>query len=878
MLAQVKRQRKNLLPAILALAFLLPLSISAQKLLPDVVLSIEARDLPLSEVLLMISKKSGILFSYNPKKIPADQKINYSCASKTLRSVLDDLSKQLGLKYDRVENQIILRPSKKNEIGSVQPTISGYVKDGKNGEALIGASLVIQELQTGAISNAFGFFSLTLPPGKYTLACSFIGYQKFTTVIDLNSSVTQEIILKEQPPILQEIVVHEDLPNIIEDIQSSKLNLRPGAVVERTALFGEEDVVKSLESVPGIKMHSDGSTFYYVRGGNRDQNLLLLDDAPIYNSSHLLGIFSTIIPDAVNDITLYKGNMPASLGGRLSSVLDVRTKKGNDQHFQVWGNFGLISSKIGVEGPIKKSKSSFLVSARISRLQEIVQLKYKDVKKFSFYDITAKTNFRLNASNRLFFSFYTGGDNYFLSNSGIAWTNTASTLRWNHTFNDRLFLNSTMAVSGYDYNLFTDVATNTRWNSHISNFNLKTDFSYFVKPQNEITFGSGINGYNFNPGNQQTGSGTSLLPPLSVRNSIEFVIYGNHEVMLNSHWGLNYGVRLSSWTNTGEAFEFVYDQNHNPIDTLYYKKGQNYKNFVNAEPRITASYLINEKSSFKASLARNVQNVHLISNSTSPFTSLEVWLPSSINIKPQIANQVTFGYYRSLSKTGTTFVAEAFYKKMQNQIDYVPHAETLSNPLLERELRFGAATAYGIEALAKKDEGRLRGLIGYSYSRAKRKFADINQGQTYNAFYDRPHQINVVVAYDISLRWNLGVNWNYATGAPYSSPTSFYSYNGEEVPVYGQKNNDRLPDYHRMDVSATFKLNKKPEKKFHHSLTISVFNAYGRKNSLFVNYNKTQLSYSDFKIPSNTLDANRSTSQFYLFGFTPSVSYNFKWL
>ena len=686
------------------------------------------------------------------------------------------------------------------------------------------------------------------------------------------------MLMVEEPPLLQEILISGTPPNVVEEIQTSKINLRPDAVEERPALFGEMDVVKSLESVPGIKLNSDGSTFYYVRGGNRDQNLVLIDDAPIYNPSHILGFFSTIIPDVVNDITVYKGNMPASLGGRLSSVLDVRTKKGNDQHTQAWGNIGLISTKLGVEGPLKKDVSSFLISARVSRLKWFFQLTNQDIKRFNFYDITAKTNFKLNPRNRIYFSLYTGADNYFTSNNGIAWTNTAGSFRWNHLFNDRLFLNTTVAASGYDYFLYTDVANDTKWNSHISNFNLKTDFSYFIKPQNELTFGLGINGYNFNPGNIQSRTPIPSLPALSVRNSAEFVLYGNHEIKLDKHWGLNYGARLSSWTNTGPAFEFVFDQNRNPVDTLHYRKGQNYKTFVNVEPRLTLSYLLNEQSSIKTSFSRNIQNVHLISNSISPFTSLEVWLPSSINIQPQAANQVTLGYYRSLPRAGTSLTAETFYKKMTNQIDYAAHAETLLNPLLERELRFGTATAYGVELLAKKDAGRLRGWAGYSYSRAKRKFADINQGRPFNAFYDRPHQVNLMLAYDLTLRWNLGMNWNYSTGAPFSSPVSFFSYNGQEVPIYGQKNNDRLPAYHRLDVSATLKLNKNPEKKFHHSLTLSIFNLYGRKNALFINYNKTELSDGSFKIPSSLLDANRQTSQFYLFHVTPSISYNFKWL
>lgn len=854
------------------------LSVSAQKKLPDVTFSVEAKQLSLADVLGIISQKSGIPFSYNPKKIGADKTIDYAASNKTLEFVLTDLSEQFGLSYSYVENQIVLQPQKKSAKASQTVTLSGFVKDASTGEALIGSTLFLNELHTGVVCNAFGFYSITIPKGTYTVDCSFVGYEQWTKRIDLASSSTWDITLTEEPPLLKEIIVEASSDDTGKETQVSSLELRPKTIEDRPALFGEMDIVKSLESVPGIKLHSEGSTFYYVRGGNRDQNMILMDDAQIYNPSHLLGFFSTIIPDAVNDITLYKGDMPASLGGRLSSVLDVRTKKGNDQHTVVWGNVGLVSSKLGIEGPIKKETSSFLVSARVSRLKWLAQLGNSDVTKFNFYDFTGKVNFKLNPKNKIFFSLYTGADNYFNTSNAIAWTNTAGTFRWNHLVSDRLFVNTTLAASSYDYFLYTDVANNTRWNSHISNVNLKTDFSYFIKPQNELTFGVGINGYSFNPGNLQSSQPIpSSFPPLSIRNSVEFVIYGNHEIKLTPKWGLNYGLRLTNWTNTGEAFEFVYDQNRNPIDTLVFQKGENYQPYGNAEPRMTVTYLINDKASFKTNLSRNIQNVHLISNSISPFTSLEVWLPSSINIKPQASNQASFGYYQTLSHAGINFSAEAFYKKMTNQIDYESHAETLLNPLLEAELRFGTAKAYGMEFLLKKDEGRLRGLAGYTYSRAKRKFADINNGQTYNAFYDRPHQINLMLAYDITLRWNLGMNWNYSTGAPFSSPISFYAYNGQEVPVYGQKNNDRLPDYHRLDVSATVKLNKNPEKKYHHSLTFSVYNFYGRKNAAYINYNKTQLSDGSFKIPSDLLDVNRMTSQFYLFGFTPSISYTFKW-
>jgi hypothetical protein len=872
-----KRKKFMRIWLVLPVIFLF-LNASAQNSIPDVSISIDAQA-TLAELLDIIAKKSGVRFSYNPKKIPVDEVTRYTVVNKTVSAILKDISERFNIKYTLVEGQIILKPDKRSDKPeALVNTLSGTIKDAGNGEALIGATVLIKELQTGTVTNAFGFFSITIPEGKYTVSTSFLGYKDHVTTVDLSASIQQDIVLEEELPVLEEIVVSNGLPDVVQEITSGNTHVRPKTVEERPALFGEMDVVKSLESIPGVKLHADGSTFFYVRGGNRDQNLVLIDDAPIYNPSHMLGLFSTVIPDAINDMTLYKGEMPASLGGRLSSVLDIRTKKGNDQNVSVWGSTGLISTKLGVEGPFRKNVSSFLVSARMSTLKWFMNVLDEDIKKFDFHDFTSKVNVRINPQNRIFFSFYTGADNYFNEDVGIAWSNTAGTLRWNRLFSDRLFMNTTLSLAGYDYFLHFDTNTNTRWNSHISNLNVKSDFSYFIKPQSELTFGLSINGYNFNPGNLKSDTLITAVPSVSVRNSAEFVLYANHELKLSDTWGVNYGARFSLWSNTGEAFEFVFDENRNPVDTLYYAKGDNYKQYINIEPRLTLNYLLNEHASIKASYARNVQNVHLISNSISPFTSLEVWLPSSINIKPQIANQVSLGYYRSLPRVGTSLTAEAFYKKMEHQIDYTAHAETLLNPLLERELRFGKATAYGVELLAKKDVGRLRGWAGYTYSRVKQKFSDINEGRVYNAFSDRPHQVNLMVAYDISLRWNVGLNWMYSTGAPFSSPISFYSYNGEEVPVYGQKNNDRLPDYHRLDMSATFKLNKNPEKKFRHSISFSVFNLYGRKNSVFINYNKVDAGGGDLFIPANLMDVNRITSHTYIFQFMPSITYNFKLL
>lgn len=838
--------------------------------------SIQVRQQPLAKVLGEIEEQTGIHFSYNPRKISANRKISFTIRNFTIAEALRALSEIAELEFVSLENQMIVtNRSKSITSPNEKVTLSGYVKDSKNGEALIGATVYLPTLEAGAITNSYGYFSLTIPAGSYPCRVSYLGFQTNEVTINLTTSYNQDFTLNEELSILQEVIVTA-LPDIdLSEVSVGRITLPSKMIEQRPALFGELDVVKSLESVPGIKLQSDGSTFYYVRGGNRDQNLILIDDSPIYNPSHLLGVFSPIIPDATTNITLYKGNMPASFGGRLSSVLDVHTRKGNDQFTQVWGNTGLISTKLGIEGPIKKNASSFLISGRFSRLKWLFQRIEPAITTFHFQDITGKINFKINARNHAYFSFYTGGDNYFGENNGIQWKNTASTFRWTNQYSERLFLNTTLSASSYDYFLYTNLSQSQRWNSQISNINFKTDFNYFPKPESELTFGIGINGYNFNPGNVTTNNIQNSN--VSARHSLEFVLYGNQQVQLNKFWKINYGLRFTSWTNVGEAFEFKFNDNHEVVDTLVYPAGQAYVRFFNAEPRLTFQYLLKNNRSIKLGYARNVQNIHLISNSISPFTSLEVWLPSSINIKPQLADQLTLGYYHNLTQNGIALSAETFVKHMQNQIDFETHAETLLNASFEGELRFGTALSYGIEFLAKKDLGRLRGLLGYTFSRATRSFADLNNGRKYNALFDRPHQANVSLSYDLNKRWVLGSSWNLLSGAPYSAPISFYRYNGIEVPVYGQKNNARLPTYHRLDITATFKLNRNHEKKYQHELSFSVFNLYGRKNPLFVNFNKEAISENDFKVPVDLANSQYNVSQFYLFRATPSISYNFRW-
>jgi hypothetical protein len=829
---------------------------------------------PLAQVLAELEKLSGITFSYNPSRLPMDARITLRVTQEPLERIIERVCRQAHVRYEWIEKQVVLLPQKEPLHPPDKITLSGFVKDRATGEALIGATVWVPALQQGIATNGFGFYSLSLPAGSYDVVFSFLGYESQRTAMAFAQSRQANVFLAEAAPLLQQVTV-EAATTGMQAPQTGSLDVRPAAIRERPALLGEMDVVKSLESVPGVKPHSDGSTFYYVRGGQRDQNLILVDDAPVYNPSHLLGFFSAIIPDAINDMTLYKGDMPAALGGRLSSVLDIRTKKGNDQHVQWWGSVGLVSNKIGVEGPFKKDKSSFLISTRFSRLRWLAQLANPEVDQFQFTDFTGKVNVEINTRNKLFFTVYNGSDNYFAENGGIQWANSAATLRWNRVWSERVFANTTLSGSSYQYSLFTDRATNTRWNSQISNLHLKTDVSYFIHPDSELQFGLGLGGYFFDPGNVRSNVSTADAPALSTRQSVETVLYGSHNLTINARWALAYGLRLTRWSNVGEAFEFVLSPSRQPVDTLRFAKGERYSSFTTAEPRLTATYTVGAQSSIKASYTHTVQNMHLISNTISPFTALEVWLPSSLNLQPQRAHQLVVGYDHRFSTLALT--GEVFYKEMTNQIEYENHAETLLNPLVESELRFGKGVAYGLELMAKKETGRWRGWAGYTWSRALRQVDEINQGERFPAFFDRPHQINLMLSYDVSARWNVGANWLFLSGAPFTSPIGFYRFNGLEVPLYGQRNNDRLPDYHRMDVSATVKLNRQPEKKFQHALSFSIFNFYARKNPLFINFNKSVADDGTLKIPADLLNAQRVTSQLYLFQFTPSFTYQFKW-
>lgn len=860
----------------------------------DAKISIEARNQPLGEVIKQISNKGNVLFSYNPQNLPLDKKITIVERNKPLSVIFEKVFTSNGIDYTVSEKQVILKFSKKDTPAKADTqvhqgrkyTISGYIRDKSSGEAIIGANVYDPVSQQGTTTNSYGFYSLSLQQGEYSIIFSFIGYTAVSQHITLNKNSESIIELELVPVVINPVVVTANTDEgTLRINQSGGIRFSPSVLKRIPGFAGNVDVLKSLQNVPGIVSFGDGSAFYYVRGGNSDQNLLLIDEAPIYNPSHMFGFFSALAPDAIKDVMVYKGDFPASYGGRLSSVVDVRARDGNQKKIGFAGNIGLYTTDITLEGPIVKEKSSFIVSGRKSNLNWM-QLSTDADKTytFNFYDLNAKLNIMLNTKNRIFLTAFTGNDVFDRYNKlnnntfGISWKNVAGSLRWNHTFNNQLFSNTTAYISRYNYYLNLVKELKNYWNSSITNATLKTDFSYFLNPSNTLKAGFEINGHSINPGNMHYTDTEiqSQLPYVSEYRSTEFVGYISNDQHISERFSARYGLRLTRWNDLGPASVYFFDANHHVIDTINVARNTIYKSFTNLEPRINLRFVLSESSSIQANYTHAVQYLQVLSNSTSPFTSLESWVPSGPNIEPQKADQFSLGCTLRLFSGKAEFSADAFYKKLRNQIDYKDHPNMLFNPLMEGELRFGEGYSYGIETMLRKSSGKLTGWISYTYSKARKKIADVNNGNEYPANCDRPHNIFLTLSYATGQRWSFSSHWMYLTGAPFSSPTGFYYMNGYSIPVYGDKNNDRFPDYHRLDISVSCILNK-PDSKYLHSLMLTVYNAYGRHNPFDQSFNKIMDDNGNFVVPADLGgEVERIPTSISVAGAIPSLNYTFR--
>jgi len=754
-------------------------------------------------------------------------------------------------------------------IAQAKFTISGTIRSKKTGETIIGATVHVAGQSIGTVSNEYGFYSLTLPTGTYTIEFSTVGLQPVQEQIALTRHTIRNISLDDAAQSLKSVTITANTrQRNLSTPQMGMEQLTTKEMKNIPVLLGEKDVLKTIQLLPGIKSAGDGNSGFYVRGGAADQNLILLDEAPVYNASHLFGFFSTFNSDAIKDVTVYKGGMPAQYGGRLSSVLDIKMNDGNNQDYNVSGGIGLISSKVNIEGPLQKDKSSFLVSARRTYVDLFLRLSNdSSIRNNSlyFYDLNAKLNYQLGKRDRLFASGYFGADNLVVGNNfGLKWGNSTGTLRWNHIYSSKMFSNTSLIFSNYNYKINVKSGANdVNIFSQIRDWNLKEELQYYISQRHNLRIGFNTIYHTMRPG-EITSSQLSNFNSsrLQQRYSWENAVYVSEVWKATDKLDLSYGARLTAFSILGAGDFFNIDADGNILDTLHYKSGEFVKTYINLEPRLAVSYKLTDISSVKASYARNVQNLHLIANSTSS-SPTDRWVASTNIIKPEISDQVSLGYYKNLAGNKYELTVETYYKTMQHQIDYRDGADVLNNDAIETQLLFGKGRAYGIEWLLKKKTGRLTGWVSYTLSKTQRKIDGINNGEWYNARQDRTHDIAVVGMYQLNEKWSLSASWVYYTGDAVTFPSGKYLINNTVYYYYTERNGYRMPAYHRLDLGATKQLRKRG--RYSSELAFSLYNAYGRENAYTITFRQS-------KDDPNKTEAVRTS----LFRFVPSISYNFK--
>ncbi len=751
-------------------------------------------------------------------------------------------------------------------------SISGHVNDSSSGEILIAASVYIKELGTGAITNSYGYYSISIMPGSYTIGVSYVGFEIFERKVSLNSNLVLDIELVPATKLLEEVQISRIKKN--DNVSSLEMgtNQLPIQSIRRIPAFmGEVDVIKAIQLLPGVASTSEGSSGFSVRGGASDQNLILLDEATVYNASHLMGFFSVFNNDAIKDAKLYKGDIPASTGGRLSSLLDVRMKDGNSKKFSATGGIGAISSRLTIEGPIIKDKTSFIIAGRRMYADIFLPLASNpDIRKnkIHFYDLNAKVNHIINDNNRIFLSAYAGRDVFKSEFAGMDYGNSTVTIRWNHLFNSQLFSNLTLIHSNYDYKLATPEGRPEafEWKSNLKDHSIKADFIFYINPNNTLKFGEITTYHHFLPGTAQGIGSDAFFSKFVLPDSyaLEHGIYLMAENKISERISIKSGLRFSAFQNFGKATVYNFDENFISIDSTVYKSGDFFNNYGGLEPRLGITFLISESTSIKSSYSRTRQYVQLAQNSTAG-TPLDIWFPASKNIKPQISDQLSIGVFRNFRNNTIETSIEGYYKKMHNTIDFKDHAALLLNPKLEGETRIGESWSTGLEFLVKLNMEKVNGWVGYTLSKTSRTIQGINNNNPYAAPYDKPHNISIVLNYPIIENIQLGLNWVYSTGNPVTFPTGRYEVLGAVIPVYSNRNEYRMPDYHRLDLSLTYAKTPKPGKKWQSEWNFSVYNVYGRHNAWSINFTQDETN------PEIT-----RAEMTYLFSFIPSITYNFK--
>ena len=765
-------------------------------------------------------------------------------------------------------------------------TLSGTISEAQSGETMIGVNVLIPALQTGVVTNQYGFYSITLPKGTHQVIYTSLGFESYTQTITLNASINNSISLSETTQMLDVVILETDVEKTnIKTPQMSVTTLKANTIKRIPVVLGEADVLKAITLLPGVTNAGEGASGFNVRGGAADQNLVLLDEATLYNSSHLFGFFSVFNPDAIKDLTLYKGGIPARYGGRIASVLDIYQKDGNKRAFGATGGIGLLASRLLLEGPIIKNKGSFLVGGRSSYAHLFIPLVDPGNDNTAyFYDLNTKLSYDIDDQNKLFLSGYFGRDTFDLGDVfGNTFGNTTLNLRWNHLFSDTLFSNLSLVYSDYYYGLELKFAE-FQFDTGIRNFNFKYDLTSYVSDAVKLQFGFNSIYYKFNPGEifPTTDNSGRNYKKLTDKYAFENAGYIDGTIKVSEKLNIQAGLRLSNFTRLGQESlnvyandnPIIYNQNlgvyqkATPIDTIAVARDASIKSFFNLEPRISAAYQVSESSSIKASYNRTAQYIHLISNTSSP-TPFDIYAPSGQFIEPQLGDQFAVGYFKGFENF--SLEAEAYYKEVKNRIDYVDDADLIANEAIEQVVLSGQTRAYGLEFLVRKTKGNLQGWIAYTLSKSEQRTpgrtaieTGINNGQWYNTAWDRTHDFSLTAQYKLSEKWILGANFIFQTGRPGTFPQGQYEYQGQLVPVYEARNASRLESFHHLDISATWNLKHKRKKRWSDEIVFSVYNVYNRKNAASVSFRE------------NTDTGNNEAVRLSIFGIIPAITYNFK--
>ncbi|WP_456441501.1 TonB-dependent receptor, partial [Psychroserpens sp.] len=741
-------------------------------------------------------------------------------------------------------------------------TLSGIISDQSSNETLIGVNILFPEQQTGTITNEYGFYSITIPEGTYKLVISYLGFQNIIETIELTSDITKNFSLNEATESLDEVVITEDIEKLnIRKPQMSVNALTANTIKQIPVVLGEADVIKAITLLPGVTSAGEGASGFNVRGGSADQNLILLDEAIIYNSSHLFGFFSVFNPDAIKDLRLYKGGIPARYGGRVSSVLDIYQKEGNSNELHANGGIGIVSSRLLVEGPIKKQKGSFLFGGRASYAHLFLPL--FDIDNIAyFYDLNTKLSYKLNQNNNIYLSGYFGRDVFSLNDSfENTYGNTVLNFRWNHLFSDKLFSNLSLIYSDYYYGLNLDLI-GFDWNSGIRNFNLKYDLKHYLTDKVKLQYGLNSIYHKFNPGEIEPSNSSSGInrQKLIDKYAIETALYFDIEHQFTDKLTVSYGLRYSNFLRLGQDELNVYENDQavifndelqiyekaEPIDTDESDRSDILESFNNLEPRLALAYQLNNESSIKASYNRMAQYLHLLSNTSSP-TPLDVWTPSGKYAKPQILDQYAIGYFRNFSNNTYSLELETFYKTVKNRIDYIDGADLIANDAIEQVILNGKARAYGLELLLRKNKGRFTGWLAYTLSKSEQQTkgrssneTGINNGEWYNTPYDKTHDISFTGSYELTKKWSFNANFLFQTGQPVTYPNGQYEYNGIRIPSYTNRNEFRLPTYHRLDISASYTPKPNKTKGLRGQWMFGIYNIYNRRNAASISFSQNR--------------------------------------